>query len=109
MPGRQLRPDGYCPKRREAWEFFGNYYHGYPPEHREYQVAVGVDGQSVADLFAATMARNDVLSAEGLCVRYIWEHDFLDFERGAEGFAGKGLLSIVREHSTSWRLEGRSS
>ncbi|CAE8664462.1 unnamed protein product [Polarella glacialis] len=36
IPDRRFRPDGYNAEKREAWEFLGNYYHGYPPSHHRH-------------------------------------------------------------------------
>ena len=34
IPNRAVQPDAYHPDRREVFEFLGNYYHGFPVEHR---------------------------------------------------------------------------
>ncbi|CAE8733841.1 unnamed protein product, partial [Polarella glacialis] len=93
----RVQPDGYHPGRREVWEFFGNYFHGYPPGHPEHS-SVCVGDQPASKLYESTMARNDLLlgSERVDSVLYIWEHDFLSWE--AEG-SDRSILSIVRQHS----------
>ncbi|CAE8739027.1 unnamed protein product [Polarella glacialis] len=94
----RVQPDGYHPGRREVWEFFGNYFHGYPPGHPAHS-SVCVGDQPASKLYARTMARNDLLlgSERVDSVLYIWEHDFLSWE--AEG-SDRSILSIVRQHSS---------
>ena len=82
VPGRRLKPDGYHAASKTVYLFHGNYWHGFPPDDRRYNTAVGVNNRPAAELFAATEADMRAYCAAGYTVLYAWEHDWQRLLRG---------------------------
>jgi hypothetical protein len=73
-----MRPDGVVRDSKgvkEVWEFHGNRFHGYPPDHALFNEYVGVNNTPASELYEATAAKMD-LFAEDYIVRYVWAHEF---------------------------------
>ncbi|CAJ1412377.1 unnamed protein product [Effrenium voratum] len=99
IPGRALQPDAYHPERREIVEFLGNYYHGFPPEHPQHRSFVCVGGRPAMELYQETMARLDLFTAAGLRVSYVWEHEFIEWQKAVAVRTAPPISSILRSHN----------
>ncbi|CAJ1397803.1 unnamed protein product [Effrenium voratum] len=101
VPRRNLQPDAYDPEARKVVEFLGNYFHGFPPEHPQHDSFVCVGGRPAAELHAETMARLDLFLAEGLEVVYMWEYDFVQWQREVAVGAAPSLAGQLIQHGAA--------
>ncbi|CAJ1398829.1 unnamed protein product [Effrenium voratum] len=101
VPSRNLQPDAYDPEARKIFEFLGNYCHGFPPEHPQHDSFVCVSGRPAAELHAETMARLDLFLAEGFEVVYMWEHDFIQWQREVASGTSLALATQLNQHGTA--------
>jgi len=76
VPGTRLRPDGYRARNQdgecEVWFYHGWFWHGYPPEHPDYETAKVVGGKSGPDAYMKTMADMAKFQEAGMVVKYAW-------------------------------------
>ncbi|CAJ1446756.1 unnamed protein product [Effrenium voratum] len=101
VSNRNLQPDAYDPEARIVVEFLGNFYHGFPPEHPQHHSSTCVGGRPASEVYAETMARLDVILAEGLQVVYIWEHDFREWQRKVATGASPKITGYMRRHGVA--------
>ncbi|CAJ1397800.1 unnamed protein product [Effrenium voratum] len=101
VPSRNLQPDAYDPEARKIFEFLGNYFHGFPPHHPQHDSFVCVGGRPAAELHAETMARLDLFLAEGFEVVYVWEHDFIQWQREVAMGTALSLATQLIQHGAA--------
>jgi hypothetical protein len=79
VPGRRVRADGVERDEHGAvdtvWEFLGNRFHGFPPDHPSFHTYLGINNIPAKTLYESTAANMD-LFAESYIVHYVWEHKF---------------------------------
>lgn len=81
-----MTPDSFVPDssgktKGTVYQFHGNQFHGYPPTHPKHNVMSSLTGQSGADLYAATLAKDRRYLQAGYRVFVIWEHEYRECER----------------------------
>lgn len=85
VPGRNFKPDGYHLATKTVYEFHGNYYHGYPPDHPKHET-LGVSGRPGPELYQSTMDRMKLFKDEGYTVQYAWGHEYSEYTSGTRLF-----------------------
>ena len=89
IPGTRYRVDAYDPATGDLYEFHGNPWHGYPPDHPKHNDWSPLAKQSNAVLYAKTMERmSTIVTKTGARMYYVWGHEYT---RG-----GKKLKGTVR-------------
>ena len=77
--------DGYDPATKIIYEFLGDYWHGNPDKFSPDAINVFCK-KSFGTLYRESMDRLAKLKTFGYTVKYIWEHDWNEFKRGATSF-----------------------
>lgn len=67
-----------------ALEFFGDIFHGHPKFERTQKPYFG-GKKTYGERYDATMKRMDTIVKRGYVVLYVWEHDFMAWERNPNG------------------------
>lgn len=76
IPGSNYRPDGWTMENGElvpeVWEYFGNKWHGFPPETQQYQ-----ECEINQALYHKTMDRLCKIQdlSPDLNIKFVWEHE----------------------------------
>ena len=91
--GSSIRPDGFVAARNEVWLFHGNYYHGFPPEHK-WQSRVVRSGISAAEAYKLTLKQMEQYVEGGYIVRYVWEHEYREFLANQKRFGKENCASL---------------
>ena len=87
VPGTRYKPDARDPLNPMIlYEFLGNLWHGYPPEHDRHLEYI--------DQYNQTMDRLHIFKNMGYKVMFIWEHEFKEVERV---YCPKPIMSIIHE------------
>lgn len=73
IPNTRCHADGYDPKTNTIYEFYGDYWHGYPFKNLSINEIVGL---SFNTLYYQTIARKEKILSMGYKVIDIWESDF---------------------------------
>jgi hypothetical protein len=106
VPGTNYRPDARdATNPMVLYEYLGNPWHGYPPEHELFNDPVHYDSTgdtTHATLYATTMERFQVLSELGYTIMYVWGHEY---KQTAVKKCPRGLKSVVREFVPSAHMD----
>lgn len=82
IAGTKFRVDGYCKETNTVYEFHGNAFHGnpklYQPKDKCHPYYRDVTAK---ELYAKTIAREELIKSLGFALVVIWESDFLELER----------------------------
>jgi hypothetical protein len=74
---RRYKVDAYDPTTNTIYEYYGDYWHGnpnvFPPDKINTRTS---KNYTMAELYARTMAREELFKSEGYNLITIWEHDF---------------------------------
>jgi hypothetical protein len=73
--GKRIRPDGYNPETKEVFEYYGDYWHGFPGKYKEDEINPTL-GKTFGELYNKTMKREEMIKLAGYKVISIWESDF---------------------------------
>jgi hypothetical protein len=68
--------DTFDQSTNTIYEFHGNTFDGYPPDHDRYTKRNCVTGRINADMYRDTILRMHTLYEMSYNVKYIWEHEF---------------------------------
>ena len=76
IPGTNYSVDAYDPKTGVMYEYHGNAYHGYPPDHPKHYGSSSHTKQNNVDMYNNTMNRmQTIVEKTGDRMYYIWGHD----------------------------------
>lgn len=66
--------DGYCPKSKTVYEFWGDYFHGNPALYDPAEKTFF--GKSFGELYTNTMKKRQKIIADGYLLEEVWEFDW---------------------------------
>ena len=97
----KMRPDGFCPdpsgqSKGLVYQYHGNFWHGYPPDHPQHSTYLENDNSNKwgPDLYNATLAKDKLYVAAGYRVFVVWEHEFNECLRVR---CPRSVTSVLRE------------
>jgi hypothetical protein len=93
VPGRRNRPDAYDPESQTVYQFHGNMWHGYPPEHPKHLEFNERMGMRNDELYKRTLEVDDLYRDTGYTVRVVWEHEYRETTRSV---CPRKLVEILR-------------
>lgn len=80
IPDTNYRLDGYCAESNTAYEFYGCLWHGcrscFSTNRRNTKLPR--TKESVEELFAKTLKKQEHIKSIGMNLKYIWEHEFTE-------------------------------
>lgn len=86
--------DGYDPQTNTIYEFLGDYWHGNPVKFNLNDVHPRIK-KTFGQLYKETIDKFQKLKSNGYSIKYIWESDWNNFEKGIDN------LPKIMEYSTN--------
>ncbi|XP_046582182.1 uncharacterized protein LOC124289622 [Haliotis rubra] len=106
IPGHKYSADGYCRETNTIYQFDGCMFHGcracYP--HNRDTTVLPRTQQSLSELYALTMKRNEFWKSQGYNLVTLWEHEFTEKVRSMPE-----LKNFVEKLDLQERLDVRDS
>ena len=82
IPGTNYHVDGYDVATGDMYEYHGNAFHGYPPDHVKFDGCSSKTNKSNASMYNSTMDRMQLITANtGHRMFYVWGHEFIPRRR----------------------------
>jgi len=80
---KPFKVDGYDDKTNTIYEFLGDYWHGNPSKYNSKYINQRCK-KTANELYNSTFVRLNKLKGMGYNLKYIWEHDWKNFQLGVD-------------------------